>query len=171
MSQVFHRRTGSRSPSVVEIAARRRRGRCDGGRLEIDHAGVLAPAFRCFKKKIAVPPRTTLHILLSSTFARAILRRLHFVDNDIFRSSSSAYPSSVTWRYYPTKILHLQSQMCLPRNGDHPSKGSSIFIPHHLAQLHHVIINIFKLQRKRFYYITVLQTEYKENRARTKQGF
>lgn len=101
-----------------------------------------------FQKKNCSAPRTTLHILLSSTFARAILRRLHFVDNDTLRSSSSVYPSSVTWRYYPTKILHLQSQMCLPRNGDHPSKGSSIFIPHHLAQLHHVIINIFKLQRK-----------------------
>ena len=122
------------------------------------------PGVQVFQKKICSAPRTTLHILLSSsTFALAILRRLHFVDNDIFRSSSSVYPSSVTWRYYPTKILHLQSQMCLPRNGDHPSKGSSIFIPHHLAQLHHVIINIFRLQRKRFYYITVLQTEYKEN--------
>ena len=57
VSQVFHRRTGSRSPSVVEIAARRRRGRCDGGRLEIDHAGVLAPAFRCFKKKFCSAPQ------------------------------------------------------------------------------------------------------------------
>ena len=60
-SQVFHRRTGSRSPSVVEIATRRRRGRCDGGRLEIDHAGVLAPAFRCFKKKLQCPPDDTPH--------------------------------------------------------------------------------------------------------------